>query len=111
MKVRVSDVHTCSCRRNIFCYEYFFPESSSGCISKVDQDTLDSVTNQETTQTPVSSAPTATTPTSILPVTNIPSPVNFTHDKVEPVKGIQAVMVKTMTASGEISGQIMLHVN
>ena len=109
--MRVSDVHTCSCRRNIFCYESFFPESSSGCNSKVDQDTLDSVTNQETTQTPVSAAPTTTMPTSILPVTNIPSPVNLTHDKVEPVKGIQAVMVKTMTASGEISGQIMLHVN
>ena len=90
-----------------FAMNLFFLELSSGSNSEVDQDTLDSVTSQGTVQTPVSAAPTTTMPTS----TSIPSPVTFTHDKVEPVKGIQAVMVKTMTASGEISSQMMLHVN
>ena len=94
-----------------FAMNLFFLELSSGSNSEVDQDTLDSVTSQGTIQTPVSAAPTTTMPTSIPPVTSIPSPVTFTHDKVEPVKGIQAVMVKTMTASGEISSQMMLHVN
>jgi len=75
----------------------------------VDHDILDVATNQELNQqqqTPAS-ASTHTTPTTTPPVTTIPSPVIFTHDKVEPVKGIQAVMVKTMTASGKFSGQII----
>ena len=95
-----------NCRHNILCYESLFLGSSSECNSKVDQD---AVTNQELNQqqqTPAS-ASTPTTPTTTPLVTTIPSPVIFTHDKVEPVKGIQAVMVKTMTASGKFSGQII----
>ena len=97
----------CSYRCNILCYESFYLGSFSGCNSKVDQDILDGVTTKQQ-QTPGSASTTTTcTPTTIPPVTNIPSPVIFTHDKVAPVKGIQAVMVKTMTASGEFAGQII----
>ena len=98
-----------NCRHNILCYESLFLGSSSECNSKVDHNILDVATNQELNQQQQipASASTPTTPTTISPVTNIPSPVTVTHDKVEPVKGIQAVMVKTMTASGKFSGQII----